>query len=127
MHTRFPAAEQAELAGTFQGYGAEADTATRMAAEWKRFWPQRPPPQALPSSCRNHRPRRPGGAESSAAGSASAHLPGRHLDVLRTVVSLAGAGLQPALPLLCGRSVVVTDGAVADGLQAAGAGWALLG
>ena len=32
MHARFPAAEQAELAGTFRGYGADADTAARMAA-----------------------------------------------------------------------------------------------
>jgi len=32
MHARFPAAEQAELADTFIGYGADAQTATRMAA-----------------------------------------------------------------------------------------------
>jgi VIT1/CCC1 family predicted Fe2+/Mn2+ transporter len=32
MHARFPAAEQAELADTFRGYGADADTAARMAA-----------------------------------------------------------------------------------------------
>lgn len=32
MHARFPAAEQAELAGTFIGYGADPDTAARMAA-----------------------------------------------------------------------------------------------
>jgi VIT1/CCC1 family predicted Fe2+/Mn2+ transporter len=32
MHARFPAAEQAELADTFRGYGADPDTATRMAA-----------------------------------------------------------------------------------------------
>jgi vacuolar iron transporter family protein len=32
MHARFPAAEQAELAETFRGYGADPDTATRMAA-----------------------------------------------------------------------------------------------
>lgn len=32
MHTRFPAAEQAELADTFRGYGADQETATRMAA-----------------------------------------------------------------------------------------------
>ena len=32
MHARFPAAEQAELADTFIGYGADAETATRMAA-----------------------------------------------------------------------------------------------
>jgi VIT1/CCC1 family predicted Fe2+/Mn2+ transporter len=32
MHARFPAAEQAELAATFRGYGADADTAARMAA-----------------------------------------------------------------------------------------------
>ena len=31
MHARFPAAEQAELAGTFRGYGADAETADRMA------------------------------------------------------------------------------------------------
>src|SRR5271156_426625 len=32
MHARFPDAEQAELADTFIGYGADPDTATRMAA-----------------------------------------------------------------------------------------------
>jgi VIT1/CCC1 family predicted Fe2+/Mn2+ transporter len=31
MHLRFPAAEQAELADTFRGYGADAETAARMA------------------------------------------------------------------------------------------------
>jgi vacuolar iron transporter family protein len=31
MHARFPAAEQAELAATFRGYGADTDTAARMA------------------------------------------------------------------------------------------------
>ena len=31
MHARFPAAEQAELAETFRGYGADPDTAARMA------------------------------------------------------------------------------------------------
>ncbi len=32
MHEQFPAAEQAELAETFRGYGADADTAAQMAA-----------------------------------------------------------------------------------------------
>jgi VIT1/CCC1 family predicted Fe2+/Mn2+ transporter len=32
MHARFPDAEQAELADTFAGYGADRETATRMAA-----------------------------------------------------------------------------------------------
>jgi len=32
MHARFPAAEQAELADTFRGYGADPETAARMAA-----------------------------------------------------------------------------------------------
>ena len=32
MHARFPAAEQAELAETFAGYGADPETAARMAA-----------------------------------------------------------------------------------------------
>jgi VIT1/CCC1 family predicted Fe2+/Mn2+ transporter len=32
MHARFPAAEQDELAGYFRGYGADAETAARMAA-----------------------------------------------------------------------------------------------
>ena len=32
MHARFPAAERDELAGYFRDYGADADTATRMAA-----------------------------------------------------------------------------------------------
>jgi len=36
MHTRFPAAEQAELAETFRGYGADRETAARMAAAVSR-------------------------------------------------------------------------------------------
>ncbi len=32
MHAQFPAAEQAELADTFRGYGADPETAARMAA-----------------------------------------------------------------------------------------------
>src|SRR4051812_40071004 len=32
MHEEFPAAEQAELAETFRGYGADAETAAKMAA-----------------------------------------------------------------------------------------------
>ena len=36
MHVRFPAAEQAELAGTFRGYGADPETAARMAAAVSR-------------------------------------------------------------------------------------------
>src|SRR5204862_433259 len=32
MHARFPAAEEAELAETFAGYGADLETAARMAA-----------------------------------------------------------------------------------------------
>ena len=36
MHARFPAAEQAELADTFRGYGADAQTAARMAAAVSR-------------------------------------------------------------------------------------------
>jgi len=32
MHAQFPAAEQAELAQTFRGYGADAETAAKMAA-----------------------------------------------------------------------------------------------
>ena len=36
MHARFPAAEQAELAETFIGYGADEETAVRMAAAVSR-------------------------------------------------------------------------------------------
>ncbi len=36
MHARFPAAEQAELAETFRSYGADPDTAARMAAAVSR-------------------------------------------------------------------------------------------
>jgi VIT1/CCC1 family predicted Fe2+/Mn2+ transporter len=36
MHARFPAAEQAELAETFRGYGADEQTAARMAAAVSR-------------------------------------------------------------------------------------------
>ncbi len=36
MHEEFPAAEQAELAETFRGYGADAETAAKMAAAVSR-------------------------------------------------------------------------------------------
>jgi vacuolar iron transporter family protein len=36
MHARFPEAEQIELAETFEGYGADPDTAARMAAAVSR-------------------------------------------------------------------------------------------
>jgi VIT1/CCC1 family predicted Fe2+/Mn2+ transporter len=36
MHARFPDAEEAELADTFAGYGADAETAARMAAAVSR-------------------------------------------------------------------------------------------
>jgi vacuolar iron transporter family protein len=36
MHARFPAAEQAELTETFRGYGADGETAARMAAAVSR-------------------------------------------------------------------------------------------
>jgi vacuolar iron transporter family protein len=36
MHAQFPEAEQAELADTFRGYGADAQTAARMAAAVSR-------------------------------------------------------------------------------------------
>src|SRR5450755_4312312 len=36
MHARFPAAEEAELAETFRGYGADPGTAARMAAAVSR-------------------------------------------------------------------------------------------
>ncbi len=36
MHAEFPAAEQAELANYFRGYGADPDTASRMAAAISR-------------------------------------------------------------------------------------------
>lgn len=36
MHNQFPAAEQAELAETFRGYGADPDTAGKMAAAVSR-------------------------------------------------------------------------------------------
>jgi VIT1/CCC1 family predicted Fe2+/Mn2+ transporter len=36
MHARFPAAEEAELAETFAGYGADLETAARMAAAVSR-------------------------------------------------------------------------------------------
>ncbi len=36
MHARFPAAEQAELAETFRGYGADRDTVARMGAAVSR-------------------------------------------------------------------------------------------
>jgi VIT1/CCC1 family predicted Fe2+/Mn2+ transporter len=66
MHARFPAAEQAELADTFAGYGADEETAARMAAAVslaltrssyrRRFLPASPrwwpsPPERCSRSC----------------------------------------------------------------------------
>jgi vacuolar iron transporter family protein len=107
MHARFPAAEQAELTGYFRDYGADPDTAARMAAAVS----QDPgtalrvhtreelgiDPAGLPSAIR-------AGAASLAAFSLGALIP--LLPYLAGLPSLAAALAVTAVALLAGGIIV---------------------
>jgi VIT1/CCC1 family predicted Fe2+/Mn2+ transporter len=89
MHARFPAAEQAELADTFAGYGADAETAARMAAAVSRD-----PDTALRVHTREE------------LGVDPFELPSPVFAGLSSLVAFSAGALIPLLPYLAGLSVL---------------------
>jgi vacuolar iron transporter family protein len=87
MHAQFPAAEQAELADTFRGYGADADTAARMAAAVSRD-----PDKALRVHTREE------------LGVDPFDLPSAVLAAISSLVAFSLGALVPLLPYLAGLS-----------------------
>ena len=97
MHARFPAAEQAELADTFIGYGADPETAARMAAAVSRD-----PDTALRVHTREE------------LGVDPFELPSALAAGVSSLVAFSAGALIPLLPYLAGLSVL----AVALGVSA---------
>jgi vacuolar iron transporter family protein len=106
MHARFPAAEQAELADTFRGYGADSDTAARMAAAVSRD-----PDTALRVHTRQE------------LGVDPFELPSAVLAGVSSLVAFSLGALIPLLPYLAGLPVLaVALGIAAVALLAGGVG-----
>ncbi len=104
MHARFPAAEQAELADTFIGYGADPDTAARMAAAVSRD-----PDTALRVHTREE------------LGVDPFELPSALVAAFSSLIAFAAGALIPLLPYLAGVSVLsVALGLAAVALLAGG-------
>ncbi len=97
MHARFPAAEQAELADTFIGYGADPETAARMAAAVSQD-----PDTALRVHTREE------------LGVDPFELPSAIFAGVSSLVAFSAGALIPLLPYLAGVSVL----AVALGIAA---------
>jgi VIT1/CCC1 family predicted Fe2+/Mn2+ transporter len=89
MHARFPDAEQAELAETFAGYGADAETAARMAAAVSRD-----PDTALRVHTREE------------LGVDPFELPSPIFAGLSSLIAFSVGALIPLLPYLLGLSVL---------------------
>jgi VIT1/CCC1 family predicted Fe2+/Mn2+ transporter len=89
MHARFPAAEQDELAGYFREYGADPDTAARMAAAVSRD-----PGTALRVHTREELGIDPG------------ELPSPVLAGVASLLAFSLGALVPLLPYLAGLSVL---------------------
>ncbi len=89
MHVRFPAAEQDELAGYFREYGADPDTAARMAAAVSRD-----PGTALRVHTREELGVDPG------------ELPSPALAGVASLLAFSLGALVPLLPYLAGLSVL---------------------
>src|SRR5713101_8192858 len=89
MHARFPAAEQAELADTFCGYGADPDTAARMAAAVSRD-----PDTALRVHTREE------------LGVDPFELPSAIVAGVSSLIAFSAGALIPLLPYLAGLSVL---------------------
>src|ERR1700691_2807836 len=89
MHARFPAAEQAELADTFAGYGADAETAARMAAAVSRD-----PDTALRVHTREE------------LGVDPFELPSPVFAGFSSLIAFSAGALIPLLPYLAGLSVL---------------------
>jgi VIT1/CCC1 family predicted Fe2+/Mn2+ transporter len=96
MHARFPAAEQAELADTFAGYGADPETAARMAAAVSRD-----PDTALRVHTREE------------LGVDPFELPSPVFAGLSSLVAFSTGALVPLLPYLVGLSLLAVPLSVA--------------
>jgi VIT1/CCC1 family predicted Fe2+/Mn2+ transporter len=96
MHARFPEAEQSELADTFRGYGADAETAERMAAAVSQD-----PDTALRVHTREE------------LGVDPFQLPSAVLAGASSLVAFSLGALLPLLPYLAGFSSLVAALAVA--------------
>jgi vacuolar iron transporter family protein len=89
MHARFPDAEEAELADTFRGYGADPETAARMAAAV-----QRDPDTALRVHTREE------------LGVDPFELPSPVAAGISSLIAFSAGALLPLLPYLAGLSVL---------------------
>jgi vacuolar iron transporter family protein len=103
MHARFPAAEQAELAETFRGYGADPDTAARMAAAVSRD-----PDTALRVHTREE------------LGVDPFELPSAVLAGVSSLVAFSLGALVPLLPYLAGLPTLAASLGIAAAALAAG-------
>jgi len=103
MHARFPAAEQAELADTFRGYGADPDTAARMAAAVSRD-----PDTALRVHTREE------------LGIDPFKLPSAVLAAVSSLAAFSLGALLPLLPYLAGLSTLAAALGIAAVALAAG-------
>jgi vacuolar iron transporter family protein len=104
MHARFPAAEQAELAETFRSYGADGETAARMAAAVSRD-----PDTALRVHTREE------------LGVDPFELPSPLLAGISSLIAFSLGALIPLLPYLAGLPVLgATLGIAAVALLAGG-------
>ncbi len=96
MHAQFPAAEQAELAQTFRSYGADPDTAARMAAAVSSD-----PDTALRVHAREE------------LGVDSHELPSAVLAGVASLIAFSLGALLPLLPYLGGRPSLIISLAIA--------------
>jgi len=96
MHAQFPAAEQAELAQTFRSYGADPDTAARMAAAVSSD-----PDTALLVHTREE------------LGVDSHELPSAVLAGVASLIAFSLGALLPLLPYLVGRPSLIISLAIA--------------
>ncbi len=104
MHAKFPDAEQAELAETFRGYGADPDTAARMAAAVSKD-----PDTALRVHTREE------------LGVDPFELPSGIAAGLLSLIAFSAGALIPLLPYLAGLAVLsVALGIAAVALLAGG-------
>jgi VIT1/CCC1 family predicted Fe2+/Mn2+ transporter len=103
MHARFPAAEEAELAETFRGYGADPDTAARMAAAVSRD-----PDTALRVHTREE------------LGVDPFELPSAVLAGVSSLVAFSLGALVPLLPYLAGLPALAASLGIAAAALVAG-------
>jgi vacuolar iron transporter family protein len=106
MHARFPAAEQFELAETFRGYGADAETAIRMAAAVSRD-----PDTALRVHTREE------------LGVDPFELPSPLLAGVSSLVAFSTGALIPLLPYLAGLTSLPASLAITAVALLAGGGF----